>query len=123
MTRPPDDGFCDAARRWARGQRLEHVLERAELAPGDFVRNTKQLIDLLRQLAVVSPRAATAAAARLAADRLQRGVVAASGALTSVGETLAEKGAEAASEEGVEPAPGSPGPGGGGSATWDGGRS
>ena len=36
-----------------RGERLDHVLERAELAPGDFVRNAKQLIDLLRQLAVL----------------------------------------------------------------------
>jgi ATP-dependent RNA helicase HelY len=76
-TRAPDDGFADAAWRWARGQRLEHVLERAELAPGDFVRNVKQLIDLLRQLAVVG-RPDTAATARHAAEVLQRGVVAAS---------------------------------------------
>ncbi len=76
-TRAPDDGFADVAWRWARGQRLEHVLERAELAPGDFVRNIKQLIDLLRQLAVVG-RPATAATARRAVDDLQRGVVAAS---------------------------------------------
>ena len=70
--------------RWARGQRLEHVLERAELAPGDFVRNVKQLIDLLRQLALVGPPA-TGAAARRAAEDLQRGVVAA-----SAGPTFAE---------------------------------
>jgi ATP-dependent RNA helicase HelY len=75
-TRPPDDGFADVAWRWARGQRLDHVLERAELAPGDFVRNVKQLIDLLRQLAVVG-RPETATSARLAAELLQRGVVAA----------------------------------------------
>ncbi len=76
-TRAPDDGFADAAWRWARGQRLDQVLERAELAPGDFVRNVKQLVDLLRQLAVVG-RPGTAAAARRAADLLQRGVVGAS---------------------------------------------
>ncbi len=76
-TRLPDDGFADVAWRWARGQRLDRVLERAELAPGDFVRNVKQLIDLLRQLAVVG-RPETAAAARQAAELLQRGVVAAS---------------------------------------------
>ncbi len=74
---PPDDGFADAAWRWARGQRLDQVLERAELAPGDFVRNVKQLVDLLRQLAVVG-RPGTAAAARQAAHLLQRGVVGAS---------------------------------------------
>ena len=66
-TRLPDDGFADVAWRWARGQRLDRVLERAELAPGDFVRNVKQLIDLLRQLAVVA-RPDTAVAARQAAD-------------------------------------------------------
>ena len=82
-TRPPDDGFADAAWRWARGQRLDQVLERAELAPGDFVRNVKQLVDLLRQLAVVG-RPATAAAARQAAHLLQRGVVGASAGPASV---------------------------------------
>jgi len=77
-TREPDAGFADAAWRWARGHRLEQVLERAALAPGDFVRNAKQLVDLLRQLAVVSPDADTARSARQAAEALQRGVVAAS---------------------------------------------
>ena len=79
-TRAPDPGFADVACRWARGQPLDRVLERAELAPGDFVRNAKQLVDLLRQLAVVAPRPDTAAAARQAAEALQRGVVAASAA-------------------------------------------
>ena len=118
-TRTPDDGFADAARRWARGQRLELVLERAELAPGDFVRNTKQLIDLLRQLAMVSPRRPTAPAARRAAERLQRGVVAASGGVGLVAEILAEDEAAVA----PDPSSGGPGAGGRGSATWPGGRS
>jgi ATP-dependent RNA helicase HelY len=78
-TRPADDGFADVAWRWARGQRLDTVLERAELAPGDFVRNVKQLIDLLRQLAMVA-RPDTADEARRAVELLQRGVVAASAA-------------------------------------------
>ena len=77
-TRPADGGFADVALRWARGERLAPILERAELAPGDFVRNTKQLVDLLRQLALVAPVAATAKAAAAAADALARGVVAAS---------------------------------------------
>ena len=41
------------------------------------MRNVKQLVDLLRQLAVVG-RPDTAASARCAAESLQRGVVAAS---------------------------------------------
>jgi superfamily II RNA helicase len=77
-TRAPDPGFAEVAWRWARGERLARVLERAELAPGDFVRNAKQLADLLRQLATVSPDRVTAATAHDAASALQRGVVAAS---------------------------------------------
>ncbi|MHB8682652.1 MAG: DEAD/DEAH box helicase [Acidimicrobiales bacterium] len=74
-TRPVEGGFAEVAWRWARGERLATVLEKAELAPGDFVRNARQLVDLLRQLAVVAPVPATATAARAAADGLQRGVV------------------------------------------------
>ncbi|MGH9024304.1 MAG: DEAD/DEAH box helicase, partial [Acidimicrobiia bacterium] len=78
-TRSPDPGFIVSAHRWASGRDLEDVLEGAELTGGDFVRNTKQLIDLLRQLAEVAPDQATGAAARLAVRSLFRGVVAASG--------------------------------------------
>ena len=60
-TRAPDPGFAEVAWRWGRGEKLARVLERAELAPGDFVRNTKQLVDLLRQLATVAPDPGTAA--------------------------------------------------------------
>jgi ATP-dependent RNA helicase HelY len=79
-TRAPDLGFAEVAWRWARGERLAKVLERAELAPGDFVRNAKQLVDLLRQLATVAPDPATAATAHGAATALQRGVVASAAA-------------------------------------------
>ena len=48
---------------------------------GDFVRNVKQLIDLLRGIGDVAPVPATAARARQAADALHRGVVTASSAL------------------------------------------
>ncbi len=80
-TRAPDHGFAGPVWRWARGQALERVLERAELAPGDFVRNAKQLVDLLRQLASIAPVPATGAAADAAARAVVRGVVAASAAL------------------------------------------
>jgi ATP-dependent RNA helicase HelY len=77
-TRAPDHGFAEAAWRWSRGQGLEKVLEITQLAAGDFVRNCKQLIDLLGQLAVVSPDVATSAAAGTATRALRRGVVATS---------------------------------------------
>ena len=53
--REPDPGFVWAAYRWARGAKLEDVLDSVPgLTPGDFVRSMKQLIDLLDQVAVAS---------------------------------------------------------------------
>jgi ATP-dependent RNA helicase HelY len=54
--REPDLGFAWAAYRWARGARLESVLDESpDLTPGDFVRSVKQLIDLLDQIASATP--------------------------------------------------------------------
>jgi ATP-dependent RNA helicase HelY len=82
-TRPPDPGFVALAHAWAAGEDLDEVMAGEELSGGDFVRNVKQLIDLLRQLGDVDPQERTAAAARQAADDLFRGVVAASSAVAS----------------------------------------
>jgi ATP-dependent RNA helicase HelY len=49
LTREPDAGFVERAHLWASGTPLENVLSEDD-APGDFVRTTKQLVDLLRQL-------------------------------------------------------------------------
>jgi len=74
--REPDLGFAWAAHAWARGKPLESVLG-PDLTPGDFVRATKQLIDLLGQIAVAAGRdSPLAATARQAVDALRRGVVA-----------------------------------------------
>ena len=48
--RAPDFGFSWAAQRWASGNSLTAVLKDNELTVGDFVRNMKQIVDLLRQL-------------------------------------------------------------------------
>ena len=77
-TRRPDPGFTTAIHAWADGDDLADILEDEEMTGGDFVRNVKQVIDLLRQLADVAPEPATAATARAAADLCRRGVVAAS---------------------------------------------
>ncbi len=45
---------------------------------GDFVRNCKQLVDLLRQIGIVCEEERVGKVARSAADRLLRGIVAAS---------------------------------------------
>jgi ATP-dependent RNA helicase HelY len=76
LTRPLDPGFADLAYRWARGDPLEEVLAEEDVTPGDFVRVTKQLIDLLRQIALVADDPAVQSTARSAVDALQRGVVA-----------------------------------------------
>jgi ATP-dependent RNA helicase HelY len=80
-TRPPDPGFLGLAHAWAAGEPLGEVLGEEELSGGDFVRNIKTLIDLLRQMGEVAPTLATSQAARHAAEGLHRGVVAASSSL------------------------------------------
>jgi ATP-dependent RNA helicase HelY len=82
-TRQPDPGFAPVAHAWAAGKDLEDVLLDEDMTGGDFVRNVKQLIDLLRQVGDVAPRPETAFAARKAADALFRGVVAASSTVGS----------------------------------------
>lgn len=60
---------------WARGVPLDIVLDSAELAAGDFVRLTKQTIDLLDQLSVVAD-GNVGRTARVALDAIRRGIVA-----------------------------------------------
>ncbi len=83
LTRRPDAGFVGFAHAWAAGEDLAEVIEDEELSGGDFVRNVKQLIDLLHQIGELAPEPATAKAARASADRLLRGVVASSSVLSA----------------------------------------
>ena len=76
-TRRPDPGLARSVVAWAQGGLLSSVLRHNDVAPGDFVRNIRQLIDLVRQLAQVAPDPSTAEAANLAVALLRRGVVAA----------------------------------------------
>lgn len=78
QTRPPDDGFCAIAHAWASGNYLEDVLSQELVSGGDFVRNIKQLIDLLRQIGGLAPNSTTATNARAAANLLLRDVIEAS---------------------------------------------
>jgi ATP-dependent RNA helicase HelY len=79
--RPPDPTFVAVAFAWAAGEGFAEVVEAEELSGGDFVRTMKQLIDVLRQLALVAPERTTRHSAEQAADQLFRGVVAASSAV------------------------------------------
>jgi ATP-dependent RNA helicase HelY len=80
-TRAPDPGFAAAAAGWVRGESLSDLLDDEEMTGGDFVRNVKQLIDLLRQIALLAVNPATRQAAADAADACRRGVVEASSAV------------------------------------------
>jgi ATP-dependent RNA helicase HelY len=79
--RPPDPTFVAVAFAWAAGEGFAEVVEAEELSGGDFVRTMKQLIDVLRQLALIAPESATRRCAEQAADQLFRGVVSASSAV------------------------------------------
>ena len=61
--------------RWATGARLDDVLKISGLLPGDFIRWSKQLIDLLDQLAQGAD-ATLAETAYNAMDQVKRGIVA-----------------------------------------------
>ena len=74
-TRRPDPGLARAVIAWAKGATLDSVLRETDIAPGDFVRNVRQVIDLVRQLAQVAPDPGTREAAELAVALLRRGVV------------------------------------------------
>ncbi len=88
-TRFPEAGFAALAHSWAAGEELGVILDADdELTPGDFVRNIKQLIDLLRQITAVAPDASTRSAASSAADAIHRGVVALSGTVDPAGEQV-----------------------------------
>ena len=80
LVREPDPGFSGQLYEWAAGETLDDVLADGELSAGDFVRWTKQVWDLLRQLAEVAPEPLSGRC-RDAARSIYRGVVAYSGAL------------------------------------------
>ncbi|MEA9983781.1 DEAD/DEAH box helicase [Subtercola sp. RTI3] len=74
-TSPISVGLSKPMHEWARGASLDTVLYDADLAAGDFVRWTKQTIDLLDQLQNLSD-VKVATTARLALDLVKRGIVA-----------------------------------------------
>jgi len=74
--RRPDPGFGRVAYEWAAGASFDDLSSRS-MAPGDFVRVSRQLADLLRQLREAAPELRDDADAALRA--VDRGVVAAQG--------------------------------------------
>lgn len=75
---PVAAGLAQAMHSWAKGASLDRVLDEADMAAGDFVRWSKQTIDLLDQLSIVAD-APLASTARKALDAVRRGIVSYSG--------------------------------------------
>lgn len=76
-TRAMDTGFVWAMYRWCQGSSLSAILSREDLTAGDFVRWSRQVIDLLGQVAQAMPAGSEQrATAHAAADLVNRGVVA-----------------------------------------------
>jgi ATP-dependent RNA helicase HelY len=78
LCRELERGFVGAAFHWAEGKPLEDVMATLDMAPGDFVRTTKMLIDLLNQIEGVASED-IAPLAREARHAVNRGVVAYTG--------------------------------------------
>ena len=72
--REPDPGFCFISYKWASGNSLNSVLKGSDMSVGDFVRSTKQLVDLLNQIAGASEKLRPVC--KDAVKRIDRGVVA-----------------------------------------------
>lgn len=77
--RPPDPGFAWLAYRWAEGDDLDDLLGPSDLSAGDFVRWTKQLLDLAGQVADAAGDSPLRRTARQVTSLVKRGVVAYSG--------------------------------------------
>jgi ATP-dependent RNA helicase HelY len=76
-----DFGFAQTVWEWASGAELDDVLAEADIAPGDFVRAVKQVVDVLGQVADAAATDHLRDTARAALVELRRGVVAYSSTL------------------------------------------
>ncbi len=92
-TRMPDPSFLALAYAWAAGESFDVVIADEDLSGGDFVRNIKTLVDLLRQVGDVAPAPVTRSVARQAADSLFRGIIAASSEVGAPAAVPAPRGA------------------------------
>ena len=76
-TKALDSGFVWAMYRWSQGNSLYSVLSREDFTAGDFVRWSRQVIDLLGQIAQAVPvDSELRTTAIAAADLVNRGVIA-----------------------------------------------
>ena len=72
LCRELEAGFATPVFHWAEGKPLDDVLRETEMAPGDFIRNCKQLLDLQRQIGDVAAPATAALIRRISRSRFPR---------------------------------------------------
>jgi ATP-dependent RNA helicase HelY len=94
LTRMPDVGFSELVYDWADQRPLERILRSSPIPPGDFVRNTKQIADLARQVAAVYPEGPLGRLARRTEASIVRGIVALSSEVTVPGDQVGQFGGE-----------------------------
>ena len=73
--RDMDLGFVWPTLKWARGQSIARVLKASDMPPGDFVRWSKQVVDLLSQIVQATDDEVLSRNARAAGDLIARGIV------------------------------------------------
>ncbi len=71
--RLPDHGFVDIVHGWACGHGLDELFDEDDVRAGDFVRSSRQLLDLLRQIKDGFPALRSVASEAIAA--IDRGIV------------------------------------------------
>ncbi len=90
LTRTPDVGFSELIYDWADQRPLERILRFSPIPPGDFVRNTKQIADLARQIGAVYANQPLGRLARRTELAIVRGIVALSSEITIPTDELAQ---------------------------------
>jgi ATP-dependent RNA helicase HelY len=88
LLRQPDAGFIRVVYDWASGEDLEYISSvYPQYSPGDFVRNMKQVIDIMRQIKEVTEDPVLKNRISEAMERIHRSIV----AYTSVVDVLQEE--------------------------------
>jgi ATP-dependent RNA helicase HelY len=74
-TAPLDPAIALNIHRWASGSKFDAVLAGTDMLPGDFIRQTKMIIDLLDQIAQTKS-GVVSETAKVAVEKVKRGIVA-----------------------------------------------
>jgi len=89
LLRQPDSGFTRVIYDWASGESLEYMMSHyPQYSAGDFVRNMKQVIDIMRQIKEVTKDQYLEGRMSEAMDRIHRSIVAYTSVVDVLGEEL-----------------------------------